>query len=491
MKDESQNGIADSINLTELTDFQFGPSWARGGAEPTYSRTEVPRERRDSAGRSERRSFNKKDERRPGRDDRAPRHTDRKTPRRFETKERLVPEPLNPAEGYRVELRPANTILAHFSTEIQKQKRALPLLDLARVVMGTGNRYDIVFMKSENGSALIHSTKGDGACWLSKEEAIAYLRHAPWFSDLYTEEQVETEAPKGTFTAIAVCGLGKEIIGPVNWHGYQAALMNLYRSKYSKMPLAVFKSKISLDKSEETISSWKESATHKSVWKPTREGAEETALEDMRAVEQDFVQNHYDSVYETVDKVFINGATEKARLSEGLYAHVKLLSDKTRRFPQMLIPNLCHGLARHHMPIYKWHGNHFTGPSRVRTIPADMVLADRMMAIVNWSKANSGKKAEEMFAELSGVPAGSDEESKAAATEAHAPYVADMLWLLEQGFIVVTGDNAVWFPKGETAPAPTPAPGRNEKNSRSRRKKNKAPKAETAPAASPEGKPAE
>ena len=190
----------------------------------------------------------------------------------------------------------------------------------------------------------------------------------------------------------------------------------------------------------------------------------------MRAVEADFEANHFDSVYETVDKVFINGATPADKLSEGLFAHVKLLADKTRRFPQMLIPNLCHGLARHHMPIYKWHGNHFTGPSRIRTIPADMVLADRMVAIINWSKENSGKKAEEMFAELSGVPAGTDEESKAAATEAHAPYVADMLWLLEQGFIVVTSDNAVWFPKGENAPAPTPAPTRN-KNNRNQKKR--------------------
>ena len=99
-----------------------------------------------------------------------------------------------------------------------------------------------------------------------------------------------------------------------------------------------------------------------------------------------------------------------------------------------------------------------------------------MMAIVNWSKENSGKKAEEMFAELSGVPAGTDEESKAAATEAHAPYVADMLWLLEQGFIVVTGDNAVWFPKGESAPAPTPAPGRSNKNAKRNQKKNKSGK---------------
>lgn len=471
MKDESQNGIADSINLSELTDFQFGPSWARGGGAPADTWTETPRERRDAGNRSERHYGHRKDERKFRKDERNPRNGDRRGGRRFERTERPVQEPLKPVEGYRVELRPANTILSLFSSEIQKQKRALPLLDLARVVMGAGNRYDLVFMKqNSNAPSLVHSTKGDGACWLSKEEAISYLRHAPWFAELYTEEQIEVEAPKGTFTAIAVCSMGGEIIGPVNWHGYQAALMNLYRSKYSNMPLAVFKSKIVLNKEEDTISAWKDAATHKSIWKPTRDGAESITLDDMRAVEVDFEANHFDSVYETVDKVFINGATEKARLSEGVYAHVRLLADKTRRFPQMLIPNLCHGMARHHMPIYKWHGNHFTGPSRVRAIPQDMVLADRMMAIVNWSKENSGKKAEEMFAELSGVAAGTDEESKAAATEAHAPYVADMLWLLEQGFIVVTSDNAVWFPKGENAPAPTPAPSRN-KNNRNQKKR--------------------
>lgn len=473
MKDDQQNGSAASINLAELTDFQFGPVWARGGGDSSATWTEKPRDRRDSPRRNgERRPQRSRDERPARRDNRRDdrRHIDRRPQR----------EPLHPVEGYRVELRPANNILELFAAEIQKQKRALPLLDLARVVMGAGNRYDLVFMRMENGTPLIHSRKSDGACWLTREEALAYLRNAPWFNELYTEEQVETEAPKGTFTAIAVCGLGKELIGPANWHGYQTALLNLYRSKYSNMPLEVFKNRITMDKTEETLAAWQQQASHKTIWKPTREDAADTVLDDFRAVEADFAQHHFDDIYETTDKVFINGATEKARLSPGLAAHVVLLSEKTRRFPQMLIPNLCHGLARHHMPIYKWSGNHFTGPSRVRAIPSDTVLADRMMAIVNWSKENSGKKAEVMFAELSGVAPGEDDASKAAATEAHAPYAADMLWLLEQGFIVVTGDNSIWFPKGDKAPAPTPAPGRNNKKHKQRTVKKQ--KSEPAPA---------
>ena len=461
MSEEKQQGNQNSLNLSDLADFQFGPAWARPGAASSPAYTERPT--RDSRAprrreEGERRPFNRERSesgdtpRAPrGKGDRSPRRDSRRAPR----PQRELPAP---AEGFRVELRPANSILELFAANIQKQKRALPLIDLARVVMGDKARYDLVFMKLENGPALIHSTKGDQACWLTETEAVSYLWKAPWFSELYTKEEIEIDAPKGNFNAVAVCSLGGEIIGPVTWHGYQAALMNLYRSKYSSMPLEAFKNRISADKSEETIASWIQAASHKTIWKPTREGAEAIVLEDTRSVEADFVTNHYNTVYEQVDKIFINGATPRAILSPGIAAHLAILSDKTRRFPQMLIPNLCHGMARHHLPIYKWHGNHFTGPSRVRALPADTILADRMMAIMNWAKENSGKKADIMFAELSGVSAGEDEESRKAATDAHAPYVADMIWLLEQGYIVVTSDNAVWFPKGDLAPEPATKP---------------------------------
>ena len=469
MSEEKKQGNENSLNLSDLADFQFGPAWARPGAASSPAYTSAPREprspRRKESG--ERRTFNRERTE-------APRHQSERPQKRAPRREpRPVRELPAPAEGFRVELRPANSILELFASNIQKQKRALPLIDLARVVMGDKARYDLVFMKLENGAMLIHSTKGDQACWLTEAEALGYLWKAPWFTELYTKEDIEVEAPNGSFNAVAVCSLGGELIGPVTWHGYQAALMNLYRSKYSTMPLDAFKNRISVEKNEETVAAWLQAASHKTVWKPTREGAADTVLEDQRAVEADFLANHYSSVYEVVDKVFINGATPRTVLSPGIAAHVAILSDKTRRFPQMLIPNLCHGMARHHLPIYKWHGNHFTGPSRVRALPEDTVLADRMMAIVNWAKENSGKKADVMFAELSGVTAGEDEASRQAATDAHAPYVADMIWLLEQGYIVVTSDNAVWFPKGDTAPEPAtkPAPRKGGK------KKSKKPAA--------------
>ena len=486
MEDSKQGGNT-PFDLSELTGFQFGPAWAKPGADtaPTLPKMH-PIDRGDRRG-APRRPSGDRERRAPrpegGAENRRPRKGGprRDFDKREEHPRRELPQPV---EGFRVELRPTNGILEIFSKEIQKQKRALSLLDLARIVMAGKDRYDLVFMKLENGSMLIHSKKDDGACWLTEAEATAYLWSAPWFSELYTAEEAEVEAPKGNFTAVAVCTMGNEVIGPVNWHGYQAALMNLYRAKYANMPLDAFKNRISINKDEEAVQAWLADACKKTVWKPTREGAADTVLEDAKSVEADFVANHYADVYETVDKVFINGATARKILSPGLAAHVAVMSDRTRRSPQMLIPNLCHGLARHHMPIYKWQGNHYTGPSRVRAIPEGTVLADRMMDIVNWSKEHSGEKVEAMFAALSGVPAGTDEESKKAASDAYAPFASDMIWLLEQGFIVVTSDNSIWYPKGSAAPAPAKTePRRRPKKKGSNGKKPApAPKADAAPA---------
>ncbi len=442
--DESKQEATVAFDLSELTEFQFGPDWARASASSPQTRfaqtNRAERERKHSSGPRDNRN-------------RPPRHREGSLSHgrgeRRDAQRRELPEP---ATGLRVEVRPCNPILALFATEIQRQKRALSLLDLSRVVVAKKERYDLVFMKQEGGPMLIHSLREDGACWLTEAEALAYIHRAPWLSEFYSTEQVQVEPPKGTFTAIAVCSLGGEVIGPVNWHGYQPTITQLYKEKYSSMPMSAFRAAINVNKDETAVQQWLQDASTRTVWHPTREEDRQKVLSDMKEVEQDFRDHHYSQVYEVVEKVFINGATPPSRLSPGLAAHLSILSGKHRRNPQILIPNLCHGLARHHMPIYKWHGHHYTGPNRIRAVPAETVLADRMAAILKWSQENSGKKADAMFAELSGVPAGTDEASKQAAADAYAPYTADMIWLMEQGFILVTNDNSVWFPKGDASP---------------------------------------
>ncbi len=482
-KDSQDNGNA--FDLSELAGFQFGPSWARpqdksssSRQDSNYSRERRParsgggkpfNKRRDGDSRGDSRERPQREFRgsRDQRDSRGPRDSrDQRGGGRFsrssQRPERERVERPDPTEKVRTELRPANAILEVIAQQVHKNKRVLPLMRLANLTLGSPERCDLVFMKLEDGPSFIHSKKGDFSCWLTEAEALQQLWDSPWFAEYYSTEKIEVEAPKGNFTAIAVCKLGKELIGPVNWHGYQVAVAQLYKNKYAKrMSLERFRESIKVEKDEETIAKWQDSASHSIVWKPAREGAEDITLPDMKSVEADFLANHFTDVFEKTDKVFVNCSTPADKLSPGLAAHLSIQHDRARRFPQMIIPNLCHGLARHHMPIFKWNGSHFTGPSRIRVIPAETILADRMNSIVTWVKENSGQKVDVMFAALSGVAAGED-----AATDAHAPYTVDLIWLLDQGYIVVTDDNAIWDPKGEAMPQP-------EKTSDKRNKQKK------------------
>ena len=237
------------------------------------------------------------------------------------------------------------------------------------------------------------------------------------------------------------------------------------------MPFEVFRSKIVTDKNEETVEAWQASVSKRTAWKPLREGAPETLLETPASVEQDFDANHFEECYDVTDKVFVNGAVKKTHLSPGLWAHLIQLSSTTRRHPSMLIPNLCHGLARHHMPIFKWQGNHYTGPARPKAMTENTILSDSLMSIVNWAKEHPGKGVDVMLRELSPIPdhEGVTEEETARAKEKQQLLVRDLLWLCEQGYILVFSNNTVSQPK--TAPAPAqsqpkkeakPAKGRNK-----------------------------
>ena len=175
---------------------------------------------------------------------------------------------------------------------------------------------------------------------------------------------------------------------------------------------------------------------------------------------------------------------KKNHLSPGLWAHLIQLSGTTRRHPSMLIPNLCHGLARHHMPIFKWKGNHYTGPARPKAMEEGTVLSDSLMSIATWAANNPGKGVDAMLKELAPVPEQekSTEEVVAQAMEKQQNLVRDLLWLSEQGYILVFSNNTVSRPRTVSAQAPSPKKAPKEK----RKPEEKGQEAPATDSAAPE-----
>lgn len=466
MTDENSSHDSKQVlpDLSGLADFQFGPAWARPHAKKEHSQSYQGKEPRDRGPRKPRRfaqgnreRFDRKDREGSDADTQGGfrRRDNRNRPsnnnRRFRNREdnrQPIPQ-AEPIEGLKIEIRPVDSGLVTIQAEVQKHHRTISLMDLAKVVMGGKERYDVVFIKQENGPTLFREKQSNLSCYLTKEDAMRGFWSSALLDTYYESIVEEVEAPKGEFKAIAVCKIGGELIGPANWHGYQAALMNLHRTKYGNMPVEVFRTKISSDSSEETVQAWVDSMSKRTIWKARRADAE-AILPTTKAVEQDFIDKHFDDVFQICEKVFVNGTAEETQLSPALWALFQQASVTTQRHPSMLIPNLCHGLARHRLPIFKWKNGHYTGPSRPRSLNNGIVLSDRLMSIAIWAKENPGKGVDMLLKKLTVEPTEenlTDEEKQAKIETQHQEIVRDLIWLSEQGYILVFTNNTIHLAK--------------------------------------------
>ena len=106
-----------------------------------------------------------------------------------------------------------------------------------------------------------------------------------------------------------------------------------------------------------------------------------------------------------------------------------------------------------------------TMPQLGLTMEEGTVLSDSLMSIATWAANNPGKGVDAMLKELAPVPEQekATEEEVAQAMEKQQNLVRDLLWLSEQGYILVFSNNTVSRPRTVSAQAPSPKKAPKEK----------------------------
>lgn len=105
--------------------------------------------------------------------------------------------------------------------------------------------------------------KADGSLWLSREEAISHILHSDVIRKFYDVEEVSVDPPGGNFNVVAVCGMSGKIFGPPNHHEYQRNVQRYHAERFSNLSLERYKSRIEMNREEETIEKWKEQVSTK------------------------------------------------------------------------------------------------------------------------------------------------------------------------------------------------------------------------------------
>lgn len=297
----------DSDGALDLSGLNFGPAWARDDTESKSLKKFKDRGdrgdsrdrsgRRDNrgggGGRREHRGGGGRDQRgggggfkgkgRGGRRD----ERDNRRPQRQE---------VEPPEGVSLKIMPSEESLDLLAKQVADTGRTFSVFDLAKVLLQKRDRFRVIF---ESPEKKYFRCREDNSLWLSKDEAIRHLWRGEWRKKYYSEVQTEGEAPKGSFSSVARCGISGEYLGPPNYHGYQQNIATLHRERFGHMSLDNYKAKVRMEHGEEAVEAWLESMKIVTKWKvgtgeeevvaeevPAEAAAEEEKTEEAAAIEE-------------------------------------------------------------------------------------------------------------------------------------------------------------------------------------------------------------
>lgn len=493
---ESPESKSPETELGLTLDLHFLPSWAQ--ESPSVNKYEKfsgedssPRGRRDDRRGGgggmgpRRRSFGGPSGGGPGgggpgagrRDDQrrsgpgGPGGRDRQGGRDFRSRDSRPPiEKLPPLPEIDVFLLPEEKGVESLARQIRASGRAYPLFDIAHLVLKKAERFhaQLVPIKKADGSApKLYLCALDDSIWLSEGEAVEHVlgKH---FSTFYSVEKIATDAPKGTYTFVAQCGVSGVILGPPNYHDYQSKLRKLHAERFSRMPFEGFKSRIKIVKDEAIVKKWLEDQSFKNEY-TCLNVPEPLRLNSREEVERHFREVHLPNVIRQVETHTFATGTAPAIGSRQIGVVLRRAIEDQTRFPLRLVNNLSQQFAKQGLQFFKVNKS-ITHVAVARPKFLDLQstnVSEGIRRIVEFIEAHPGctrRQLAEALVPVQTAPAApAAPEAAPAEGEAPAPeaastpspemsaLISDLHWLVHQG-------NVIEFANGKLEAAKRPAP---------------------------------
>jgi hypothetical protein len=179
-------------------------------------------------------------------------------------------------EGWQLSLKPEAAAIEGIAKQIRSRAKAYPLFELARLIVGLSDRYNVVLKADGEEAPPLFRARADGSLWTTRKEALSHLltRHITKF---YRRIDVSTEPPKGSYSVVAECGMSGTLLGPPNHHEYTSRLIALHSSRFKNLPFEVYKSRIRMVRDEALMERWKTEQSTKTLFIPIEPGSEEVS----------------------------------------------------------------------------------------------------------------------------------------------------------------------------------------------------------------------
>ncbi len=430
----------------------FAPAWAKEADAPEKFARLADKHGADRPERGDRRDDRGRGgpDRRPARPGSANRaggnrgnsgkRPDRRDDRRPERRSEAPPPPTPVVNGWDVHFLADTHGVEGVAKQIKSSAKAYPLFDLARLVLEKSERYLVELKRTADDATPIFQLKADGSLWLREADALAAAL-AGQLEKFYRRERVATEAPKGIFPFVAVCGMSGTLLGPPNYHDYQTKLIRLHAERFANVPFEVFKSRIRMEREESFIEKWKEEQSTREEFYPLNspemaEGAEPVKLASMADVERHFRENYASGAVERIrDRVVAPGPAAMNDSAPAILDLTRGVWDQLQRFPLPLAHTLGQQLTSKGLQIFKTSDNiTCVGVARPRYLDRQATpVSDALSAMLDYLEASPGAPRGEQWKTLIAlrpIPDGG------TASDRDAAVAADLLWLLHEGHVI-------------------------------------------------------
>ncbi|HEY4249137.1 MAG TPA: hypothetical protein VGM64_20095 [Lacunisphaera sp.] len=176
---------------------------------------------------------------------------------------------------------PEDTGFAAMVKAVRASCRTYQLFEITKAVLEKNDRFVVVLQRArparpeKSGAAVPGAESEVSAKPAAEKPAPLYMSlpdHLPFdtedaaiqhvlannLSAFFDTQDVEIEAPKGSFPIINKCGITGELLGPPNYHRYQQILQQHHAAKLSRMPFERFRESIVSVREPEVATQWLE-----------------------------------------------------------------------------------------------------------------------------------------------------------------------------------------------------------------------------------------
>lgn len=373
------------------------------------------------------------------------------------TEHRAAPAPL---AQLNVAFRPEEKGVDSLTRQIKMTGRAYPLFQIAQMILEKPERHQVVFnvVKMPDGQPAqpLFACALDDTPWLSEAEAVAHVidKH---FATFYQPERTAIDAPKGTYTFVAQCGLSGVVLGPPNYHDYQNQLRKLHTQRFARMPFEDFKARVKIVRDEAVVKKWMDEQSWKTEF-VCLNVAEPLKLGSRAEVEKHFRETHLPNIIKSVDSFTLGGAASRSLRAPALQRLLRQNWEDQRHFPIQIATVLSQQFAARGLQFFKVNKT-VTHVTVARPLYLDLALipvSESVRRIIDYINATPRATRRQLLNALVSTPtpgpvaAGPAGDADANSPEATA-VITDLHWLIHQGHVIEFASGLL-----ETAKKPLP-----------------------------------